>query len=194
MNAHPLLAQPIPTAWKLGVVATTTLAGAFSLWVLWTHLTRFDDPEALIAGGIMVLIPSAAWLTLAVLGGLNYRTWWRLGLLMPAIVAITTALSLLQVPGQIGWAMSRGAMNRAAATCDAPEYSAGRDFTYKREKIGMYDFHHIERESHGGCEFVLMGYPTSRTGFLFLPHDERRDGAYGHRYQYLGDHWYYYEL
>lgn len=176
------------------MIATAMLAGACCTVVLWTQLTRFDDPTALIVGGIVVLILSAGWLALAVFASLNYSTWWRLGLLMLALIAITTALSLLQVPGKIGWTMSRDAMNRAAATCDAPETGTNPGLPFKREKIGVYNFHHIERETDGGCEFVLMGYPASRTGFVFVPNDERRDGAYGHHYQYLGDSWYYYEL
>ncbi|MEU4809442.1 hypothetical protein AB0H20_09585 [Nocardia fluminea] len=157
-------------------------------------MTAFDDIQVVIPAGAGLALPVLAWLVLALVGHMKYPGWRRLGLLVPIFIAVTVALTWAQVPGRIGWMMSRGAMDHAAAACD--QLDTGRSgVPYKSEKIGAYTFHHVERESDGACQFdLLKHYPWARSGFLYLPNGSRADGEYGHDYVHLGNSWYYYRL
>ncbi len=174
----------------MGVTAAATLASC--LWAMWADLTAFDDVDAVIWLGIALAIPLVVWLVLAVLGYVKYTGWRRLGLLVPIFIALTVALNHFQIPGRIGWMISRSAMDRAAAECDAPTAGASSgEFT--TQKIGVYTFDHVERETDGGCKFVLQrGYPVSRSGFRYLPHRKPIDGEFA-QYHELGNSWYYYQ-
>ncbi|MGW6118234.1 hypothetical protein ACWFRF_04260 [Nocardia sp. NPDC055165] len=157
-------------------------------------MTGYDDINASFSAAITGVLPVAAWLVLAVTGFVKYERWWLAGLLVPVIISSTLALTWAGIPGRIGWAVSRGDMERAAAACDTLDTSK-LGVPHQRVEIGVYTFHHIERETNGACDFhLLRDYPSIQRGFLYLPHGERRNGEYDHTYIPLGDFWYFYHL
>lgn len=185
---------PVSSLWKVAMVVTATLTLGCCLWVLWADVTAFEDVETLFSAGVALVIPLVAWLVLAPVGLMRYAGWWRVGLLVPLFVASTLALTWFDVPGRIGWAASRGAMDRAAEVCNSLNTSTSGS-SYYGEKIGVYQFHRIERESDGKCRFhLLRDYPVVRSGFLYVPNGGRFNGLHGHTYYVpLGGYWHYYQ-
>ncbi|MFD4430474.1 hypothetical protein [Nocardia sp. NPDC058497] len=194
MSATPVPRQPVPLWWTSIMVVSAGSTLGCCLWALWADVTAFDDVETTFWAGIAAALPVAVWTVAALVGLVRYTRWWRLGLLVPVFVSSTLALTWSDVPGRIGWLISRDAMDRAAAVCDSVEpTSSGTSYAGKR--IGVYDFHSISRLSQGGCHFRLRrNYPVVRTGFDYLPAGERRNGIDGHTYYvHLGGSWHFYQ-
>ncbi|WP_146229262.1 hypothetical protein [Nocardia neocaledoniensis] len=163
-------------------------------WALWADATVFEDVNTSFSAGIALVIPVAVWLVLAAIGLARYARSWRLTLLVPLAVTSTIALTWADIPGRIGWAMSREAMDQAASVCEKFEASpAGQGPTEKR--IGFYAFRTIDKRTDGGCRFTLArDYPVSRNGFHYRPGVENPEVGVGYmRYDSLGDWWYYYQ-
>jgi hypothetical protein len=175
------------------MAVTATLTLGCCLWLLGADLTAFDDIEVVIPVGLALVLPVLAWLALALVGHMKYTGWRRLGLLVPIFIAATVALTWAEVPGRIGWVMSRGALDRAAAACEPFETSSSGT-SYNGKRIGVYEFHRIERKHNGECNFrLLRDYPGVRSGFVYIPNGERPDGIRAHTYyEPLGGPWYYY--
>ncbi|MEU4710539.1 hypothetical protein AB0G00_29340 [Nocardia salmonicida] len=175
------------------MVATTTLVFGTCAWVVWADVTAFEDLQTQFSAGIAGAMPLMAWSVSALVGHMRYPGWWRLGLLVPLFIAITLVSTWFDVPGRVGWVMSRGEMERAAADCRTRITSSS---SYHSEKVGAYQFYDIDRQPDGGCLFRLArDYPVVRSGFLYLPNGERRNGVHGHTYYVpLGGGWYYHRF
>ncbi|MFI6222332.1 hypothetical protein ACIBEH_17390 [Nocardia salmonicida] len=156
-------------------------------------MTAFEDLQTQFSAGIAGAMPLVAWSVSALVGHMRYPGWWRLGLLVPLFIAITLVSTWFDVPGRVGWVMSRGEMERAAADCRTRITSSS---SYRSEKVGAYQFYDIDRQPDGGCLFRLArDYPMVRSGFLYLPNGERRNGVHGHTYYVpLGGGWYYHRF
>ncbi|MBF6354925.1 hypothetical protein IU449_10265 [Nocardia higoensis] len=159
---------------------------------MWADVTAFEDDELWLTVGLLVAIPVTVWFVLIVVACIRYAGWWRLGLLVPAFVAVTVALAGFSVPGRIGWLVTRSEMDQAAAACD--KLQSGRSGgSYASEAIGMYQFHHIESGPAGECEFYFSRYyPGVRSGFMYLPNGEALVSDIDHKYVRLDDSWYYF--
>lgn len=174
------------------MMVTATLTLVCCGWLVWSDVTAFDDGEAAFSAGVAVVTPVVVWVVLALVGRARYTRWWRWGLLVPLFTAATLALTLLEVPGRIGWLMSRDAMNQAATACGAASASEP-NAPSGTETIGVYTFDHVEREPDGECEFYLLrNYPGVRSGFHYTPSGKSLMGDIDHQYVHLGGHWYYF--
>ncbi|MFE1596744.1 hypothetical protein [Nocardia sp. NPDC058705] len=174
------------------MLAVTVMVIGCCLWIMWADLTVFADGNTRFFAGLCLAIPVMGWAVLAMVGSAKYPGWWRLGVLAPLFVTLTVVLTWFDVFGRIGWAMSRGDMDRAAAACPARVNST----SYIEGAVGVYRFYDIERLPDRGCQFRLArDYQVVRTGFLYLPNEKRRRGVYGHTYyEPLGGNWYFYEF
>ncbi|MEU4648143.1 hypothetical protein [Nocardia fluminea] len=175
------------------MAATTTLVLGICSWVVWAEVTAFEDLQTQFSAGVGCSIPVLAWLVSALVGHMRNPGWWRLGLLVPLFITITLVGTWFDVPGRIGWAMSRGEMERAAADCRTRVTSSS---SYHSEKVGAYQFYDIDRLPDGGCLFRLpRDRAKVRSGFLYLPNGERLNGVHGHTYYVpLGGGWYYHRF
>ncbi len=183
-----------PVWWQVGIMVMSAWAIACCGWALWADATVFEDVNTSFSAGIALVIPVAVWSVLAAIGLARYARSWRLTLLVPLAVSSTMALTWADIPGRIGWAMSREAMDQAAAACEEFEASpAGQGPTDK--KIGFYAFYAIDKGTDGGCYFALArDYPVSRTGFHYRPGVDNPALGVGYiRYVSLGGWWYYYQ-
>ncbi|MFC4373855.1 hypothetical protein ACFO5K_07035 [Nocardia halotolerans] len=183
--------SPVPVAWNVTMVLASVATALCCARKIWADITVFDDDEFWLTAGLLLAIPVAVWLVSVIVAGLRYVGWWRLGLLVPALLAITVALAEHSVPGRIGWLMTRSDMNQAAAACDALE--SGRSVRgYNGETIGLYKFHHIESEPGKECEFYLSRhYPGVRSGFIYLPNGKDLVSDIDNKYVRLDNSWYY---
>ncbi|MFI8973809.1 hypothetical protein ACIGO9_13060 [Nocardia asteroides] len=194
MSATPVPRQSLPLAWKASVLLASAWVLACCLWIVWADATVFEDVDTTFTAGLAAAIPVVVWLvTLLVALAGRYPAWWRFGLLVPAFIASTVALTWFHVPGHLGWALSRDAMRQAAITCD-PSEPTWTGIALEGRRIGVYHFHSVQRLPNGGCHFrLLRNYPVVRTGFDHLP-GETRDGLVDHTtYIPLGDSWHFYE-
>ncbi|WP_278261340.1 hypothetical protein [Nocardia sp. AG03] len=162
-------------------------------WRLWMSVPVFDDDEVVLFVAPVLAVPVLVWLVLVIVAGAKkYAKWWRWGLLVPVFIIATIVLSGLYVPGRIGWLMTRGEMDRAAAQCAVLE--SGRfGVPYRSETIGNYEFHHIIGGPRGDCKFSLARYyPGATSGFMYLPDGRTPTSTIDTRYVPLGGYWYYF--
>ncbi|WP_051152814.1 hypothetical protein [Nocardia niigatensis] len=183
MDSVPVHA--IPRGWRAAMVGTAAAVAVCCAGVLWTFAIQFEYVNALLWGGFALVIPSAVWLVLAVVGGLNYRGWWRAGLIPPAIVAVTLGLLWFEAPGRVGWALSRQSMDQAAAECAT---------THDVTDIGVYTFATIQSDP-ATCRFYLhLGYPSSRRMFLYHRDITHPTATPDPRCRHLGGSWHFCDL
>ncbi|MDO3647420.1 hypothetical protein Q3A91_10615 [Nocardia mangyaensis] len=179
-------------AWNAMMVMASVATALCCARKIWADVTVFDDDEFWLTLGLLLVVPVAVWSVLVVVACLRYAGWWRLGLLVPAFVAVTVALAGFSVPGRIGWLMTRSDMNQAAAACDALE-SRRSVGGYNSETIGLYKFHHVESEPDKECEFYFSRYyPGVRSGFIYLPNGRDLVSDMDSTYIRLDDSWYYF--
>ncbi|MFB7876263.1 hypothetical protein ACFC06_13485 [Nocardia sp. NPDC056064] len=184
--------SPLPTAWKVVMSVAVVATFLCCAWALWPSVAVFDDEDVLISVGLVVALPVLMWLVLAAIAGVKYANWWRWGLLIPVSIIVTLMLLEFHLPGRIGWLMTRDDMDRAAAVCETLETGLS-DPRYKSVTIGQYDFHHVDSEPDGGCEFNLSRYyPVVRSGFVYIPSGRTPTSTIDTRYVHLGGYWYYF--
>ncbi|MFB7876882.1 hypothetical protein ACFC06_16635 [Nocardia sp. NPDC056064] len=169
------------------MAVTTAPVLAATLWALWADATAFEDLETLFEASLICAIPVTIWSLLASFGITKYTASLRPTAAVPLLIATTLTLTWLDLPGRIGWQLSRPAMTAAAATCEK---------TTTTTTIGLYRFHSITPDPDGTCRFRLArDYPIVRTGIVYRPHGEIPSGMIDNTYYVpLDESWYYYHF
>ncbi|MCU1648758.1 MAG: hypothetical protein JWN03_9033 [Nocardia sp.] len=180
---YPQPIQHTPLGWVFAMVATLVLIGVCCLGILWAFASRGDTLTALLYAGGGLLVLGVVWLMLALVGGIAYRTY-LLSALAPVLIALTAGLLLLQIPQDLGWRMSKPALERAAAEC-----TDSRSDT----RIGLYTFDYI-RKTPEGCTFSLAGSGLGPDGFAYIPSGAAPEvpakALVGDHYTALGGPWF----
>ncbi|WP_157762097.1 hypothetical protein [Nocardia yamanashiensis] len=164
MSYYPAPTAPpvrrIPKVWLTFLIATTGLFGLCCLGVLWGFAAKGgNDFDVLLYGGGGIVVLGIAWLALAITGIAAYRRF-VLATIVPAMLVMTAALVIMGIPGKVGWALTKPALERAAATCTKTDH-AGR--------IGLYTFNYVRPEGDGGCSFTLDGALLGPDGYALFP-------------------------
>ncbi|WP_327140023.1 hypothetical protein [Nocardia sp. NBC_01327] len=182
----PVYPQPMHNTslgWVFAMVATLLLIAVCCLGLLWAFATRSDALTALLYAGGGLLVLGVIWLMLALIGGIAYRTY-LLSVLAPALIVLTAVLLVLQIPQDLGWRMSRPALEKAAAACAD---------TRSDTRIGLYTFDYI-RKTPEGCTFSLAGSGLGPDGFAYIPSGAAPElpatALVGDRYTPLGGPWF----
>ncbi|MCA2209351.1 hypothetical protein [Nocardia rosealba] len=188
---------PLPMVWKIPMAVATVATLASCAWLLWACCRVFDDDEVRFWAGAAAVVPIMVWLVSTIISAIRYSGWWRWSLVLPLCVIITVLLTEFYVPGRIGWQMSRGDMERAAAECErlGAQYRNATSGD-PAALIGQYEFHRIEDGPDGECEFHFpKGYQGVGNGFVYIPSGRNPDGigSGDTNYVHLGGHWYYYK-
>lgn len=167
----------VPAGWTQHAVAVALGTVAVCLYALW-NATSQGSPEGGLTALLLLLILFFWWLVVTAIGLLRYRTW-RLSVLAPLTVASCIALLDTGIPENLGWSLSRSALERSAVTCERP-----RDTT-----IGVYRIHHMTKRD-GGCLFYLRAEKTHTPGLAFF--SDRTPPAKSGRFFYTPhrDGWY----
>ncbi|MFI7003822.1 hypothetical protein [Nocardia sp. NPDC050175] len=181
VTADPV--RQLPDGWAAPLIATTFLAALCCIALLWFGMSNGSFLGFMAA--IFVLgLAAIGWLVPALVAMLYYRTF-MLGLIAPAIVAITFALLHTDIPRSVGWALSEGSLERAEVRCTDTGL------------IGVYLVTHASRRA-AGCHFYTDGGFMDSVGIAHLPNGVPadavaeggpiRDGQYG--YWHINGPWY----
>lgn len=100
-----------------------------------------------------------AWLIIAVVGWLRYRTVRR-SLIAPVLVVMTAVLVVFSVPFHVGFAVSKNRLTDLAATCQ-PAVADNR--------AGVYAIRQVVAISDSGCLFYTDGGFMDEVGVVYLP-------------------------
>ncbi len=133
MIANSAATMPVPAWWKISQTVVATFATAFCMCVLWVFAARIDGPHLRFWCADIGLIVGAPWVWLSAVGALRYHRWWP-SVVLPVIVSSTVVLVSAGAPARLGWAISRAAMEKLAAGCDAQGVPARAGF-YTIEEI-----------------------------------------------------------
>ncbi|MFI2471844.1 hypothetical protein [Nocardia xishanensis] len=171
-----------PRWWIVWVLGTAGLAGLCCLGLTAQQVVDDgnDDREMLLLLGL--LTAGALWLVIGMIGLIAYDNA-RLSLVAPLVVVSAVALYWTELPAQLGWWLSKGSLDRAAAEC-VPASAGAR--------YGVYTVIEVEPYA-GGCLFSTgYGLYTPR-GFAYLP-DGAPDpkGRYDYRFEPYDGPWYRY--
>ncbi|MFF3223624.1 hypothetical protein ACFYV7_12605 [Nocardia suismassiliense] len=152
----------LPAGWAGALLATTSLAALCCVALLWLGMS--DSSFLAVFAVVFVLgIAAIGWLVPALVAMLYYRTF-KLGLIAPAMVAITFALAHTEIPRTVGWALSEGSFERAETQCA------------ETGLIGVYSITRASRHD-AGCHFTTDGGFMNTVGIAHLPNDIPADAA-----------------
>ncbi|WP_157535194.1 hypothetical protein [Nocardia inohanensis] len=173
-----------PVGWTASMATTSGLVFLVCLWVLWHFTASNDRLGAFFLGGCAIMILGIGWLVLAILGMAKYNRF-VLSAIVPAVVVMTLILLWSGIPGRIGWAFSKPALERAAADCTRTD-DAGR--------IGLFDFDYVRPEGDGGCSFSLKNSGFGPDGYAYFPREAPANpgagAGSGTRYHRYDGNWY----
>lgn len=174
-----------PRWWRIaagGVLPVATALLCATTIVLF--IAPFPLFPAVVLAELAFVALGTVWIVLATVHGLRYR-WDRRILAAPAMVVVTAALVVADVPYRLGWLAAQDAMTEAARSCVE---------TTENHWISVYDVRGVS-EHDGGCHFALSGGLINSVGLAYLPEgapttgDERH---VGYNYEPIGDDWYKY--
>ncbi|MCV7194743.1 hypothetical protein [Mycolicibacterium brumae] len=160
-RAVPFAESRLPRWWRVCMALVTVAAGATCLWMLAGAAAVFEPLLVLIFGLYALAGCGLVWLVLAVLGLSRYsgRRWaaarWALP---PVLIVVVAALAIGLIP-RLQWAVSRGAMERAADACQE---------TTSPIWVGAIHLEEIRRMD-GACHLFEYGSFMSSSGWVRLP-------------------------
>ncbi|MEU0545004.1 hypothetical protein ABZ319_34545 [Nocardia sp. NPDC005978] len=149
-------AQLVPPGWTQHALAIFVGTAATCLYFLWNTAAQ-GPPEGNLTALLVLLILILWWLVTTTIGIVRYRTWLP-SLLAPVTVASSIALLAHDVPENLGWSLSRNALEQVAATCEKPDDA----------RIGLYRIHHVVKRD-GGCLFYLRAEKIYTPGLAYFP-------------------------
>ncbi|MET8795117.1 hypothetical protein ABZV91_01435 [Nocardia sp. NPDC004568] len=147
--------------------------------VIWFVASDGDVGYLLLLTGALLGL-AVLWAICAVFGLIRYRAW-LLSVVAPVLVLAAVAAVYSGAAEQVGWRVSKAALDEAAAQCVARS-EPGR--------IGVYAIEWVDRTADG-CHFYTGGGFLDPVGFAYLPEGpppERRSSETIYR-QYDGS-WY----
>lgn len=153
--------------WKVTSAAIAVVTVGLCLFLLWVQMSRGSFDSVIMALFAFMFL-GLLWLITGVTGIWIFRAW-RLSLIAPLVVALAFAVSWTGIPEKLGWALSRGALERAAITC-APANGI---------RLGVYSVRKITKRD-GGCLLYDDEYFFGYTGFAYFPNGAppNRSGIY----------------
>ncbi|MFE6857621.1 hypothetical protein [Nocardia sp. NPDC057668] len=151
-------------------MTSTLIAGATALiclFLLWSQASRGSASSAFFAV-LMLSFVGIVWLAAAVAGLLLYRSW-QMSLISPLLVALTFITAWTGAPAELGWVVSKSALERTALTCAT---------STETRLVGVYRVSKVAKGS-GGCliyqgeAFLTFAY----TGFAYFPDNPPKDNS-----------------
>lgn len=143
--------------WTIATIATAALAAVFCAILLAVH-AEWLDLLGWLAAYVGLLLAGGLWLAFAIVGAVRYRSW-RLTLIAPIIVVVTTVLAFFEVPGRAVFAVSRGALTDAAQECA----EGGKSWH------GAVRVDRTRRLDDGTCLFYTPGGFIDSVGWAYVP-------------------------
>ncbi|GAA1608564.1 hypothetical protein GCM10009764_35590 [Nocardia ninae] len=119
-----------------------------------------------------------ACLATGLAGALRYRTW-RLSLIAPVVAILSIAVACTGIPGKVGWALSKDALEQAAVTCAHT----------KETRLGVIRVTAIAKRD-GGCWLYTHGVLTDSVGFAYFPDRAPVSSSPETSYTHLEGPWY----
>jgi hypothetical protein len=148
-----------PTAkwWTVTTVALVVLVGICCAAVVWFVASDGDFGYLLLLAGALLAL-AALWFICAAFGLIRYRAWLP-SAAAPVLVLVAIAVVYSGAAEQVGWRVSKAALEEAAAQC-VPRSEPGR--------IGLYTIEWVDRPDTG-CRFYTGGGFLDQVGFAYLP-------------------------
>ncbi|WP_067716872.1 hypothetical protein [Nocardia yamanashiensis] len=126
------------------------------LTLLWLEMSGESTGSTLLTRFLLGLT-ALAWFGTAAAGLLRYRAW-ALSLLAPLVVVATFVVARSGAPAELGWTLSKSALEQAAITC-APTTGT---------RIGVFHVSTIANRE-GGCLLYTTGGFMTYSGFAYFP-------------------------
>ncbi len=176
--------EPARTAsrwWRASIAVITLSVSVCCVAMLWLLMSDAGFPALVVTGWALVLL-GALWLMIGLFGAIRYRRYRSL-LFAPGAVVLTCALAWAGIPGNLGWRISGGSLERLAAGCEAS--APGR--------YGVYTITSVVKRADG-CLLYTDGGLIDPVGFAYFPRGApgqgppRHDGDIG--YTPLEGSWY----
>lgn len=169
-----------PRWWVVWALGTAAVAGFCCLGLLFQNVVQ-GDGDRTIALLLILLLSGLSWLICGLVGLIRYDNG-RLSLAAPLLVLCTVALVLTGLPENLGWRLSKGSLEQAAADC----VESGTDARY-----GVYTIVGVERY-RGGCLFERQGL-LAGFGYAYMPHGvPESQGEYEYKFRPHEGDWYSY--
>lgn len=163
-------------SWKYTSRAIAGATAILCLTRLWIELSGESAGSAILTRFLLGLA-GLAWLVTAGVGVARFRAWFP-SLLAPLMVLLTVALSRSGLPADLGWTLSRDALERTAVTCTPATGT----------RAGVYRITTVT-EYRGGCLLYTGGGFMSSQGFAYYP-DAAPPGGDGRSYERFEGPWY----
>lgn len=173
------LRRPTAKWWTVTTVVLAVLVGICCAAVIWFVASDGDFGYLLLLIGALLGL-AVLWSICAVFGLIRYRAWLP-SAVVPVLVLVAIAVVYSGAAEQVGWRVSKAALEEAAAQC-AHRSDPGR--------IGVYTIEWMDR-SDAGCHFYTSGGFLDPVGFAYLPQGappERRGSET--TYQQYDGSWY----
>ncbi|WP_157181715.1 hypothetical protein [Nocardia testacea] len=171
--------RPAAKWWSLTTVTLAVSVEICCAAVIWLAASDGDAGYLLLLTGALLGL-AVLWAICAVFGLIKYRAW-LLSAVVPVVVLVAIAVVYSGAAEQVGWRVSKAALEEAAAQC-IPLSEPSR--------IGVYTIEWVDR-TDTGCHFYTRGGFLDPVGFAYLPDGappERRSSETTYR-QYDGS-WY----
>ncbi|WP_431955399.1 hypothetical protein [Nocardia lijiangensis] len=169
-----------PRWWVVWVLATAGLAGLCCLGLIFQNTVQGDGDHT-VNLLLVLLLAGLSWLICGSVGLIACDNG-RLSLLAPLLVVGTVALVWTGLPENLGWRLSRGSLDRAAADCVVSDADA---------RYGAYIIASVE-QYRGGCLFETQGL-LGLSGYAYMPNGApESQGEYEYKFRPYDGVWFRY--
>ncbi|WP_431971630.1 hypothetical protein [Nocardia sp. bgisy134] len=169
-----------PRWWIAWVLGTAGLSGLCCLGLIFQNAVEGYEDLTLI---LLLALFSAgvSWLICGLVGLIAYGNG-RLSLVAPLLVVCAVGLVWTGLPEDLGWRLSKGSLERAAADCVVSDADA---------RYGVYTITKVE-QYRGGCLFETRGL-LSLSGYAYMPNGApESQGEYEYKFRPYDGVWFRY--
>ncbi|MEV0033470.1 hypothetical protein [Nocardia sp. NPDC050793] len=169
-----------PRWWVVSVLGTAGLAAVCCLGLIVEQVVDSIDYTGLVLLGL--LTAGILWVICGLVGLIAYDNA-RLSLVAPLVVVSAVGALWTGLPEALGWQLSKGSLERAAAECVSSDASA---------RYGVYTTISVEPYA-GGCLFSTGRGWYTKHGFAYMPDGAPQPkGEYGYHFAPYDGPWYRY--
>ncbi|MEV6276117.1 hypothetical protein [Nocardia sp. NPDC051832] len=159
IGGHTRLRRATPTWWYVWM-GISTAGVALSLAAMMWNQAGEGDPADWVVRAMFLVAAGVLWFVFGIVGLVSYRAFVAT-LITPIMVVGWALITWSGVHEKVAWRISKGALERAAATCQ--EKGPG-----SKQRIGIYTITHVNK-TKDGCEFTTEAGFLDRVGFAYYP-------------------------